>query len=416
MSGPRHDTRHQAPPSAGAPRVSPSGFRSLAQAGWQHEIRAAHRARVDAEQPSDSAWTRLRARAEARLIRRRRVVASFAALSGLAFAAVAVVVALGVGSEAGVGAWAGGEGGLSLRLAGGHQVAIAPAATLRIDETSATRLRAEVARGRVAFDVAPRREGDLFRVDFARHHLEVRGTAFEVEVAGSGEAVVVVSHGVVDVYRDHSALIRLRQGDRWTSEARAPEPTLTVAPTAGTEAIGAPSGPAAAIGPSSPSASSKPVEVADGPPPETVAAAPTEARPMAAQPAAVPMHPPREVAQPAPAPFVKRASDAAPRAPHVVEREVRIEGPPPVAAEPLSPSVESALLASLRIGDCVRAEKALAAIVRAHGPATPGEVWWMRAWCARRGGDLARSRRWFALASGRVEWSTPAGDELPPLP
>lgn len=380
---------------------------------WMAEVRRAHRARVEAEQPDDARWTRLRARAEGGLGRRRGGLGVLAGL--VAAAAVAIVAAvMWPGGTIGPGVLEGGAGGRTAEAEGGHRLRVAAGAALQVLEAGASRFRAEVTRGKVGFDVAPRQPGDLFRVDFAGHHLEVRGTAFEVEVGDEGEAIVSVHHGIVDVFRDHGPVDRLTQGETWHAGPMDLKPQ--VPPGEMTEPDSAPSttGAAAAdpVPASAPEALSE--EPVAGPTLAGAENAPEDAPPIVTAESPEPAAAGRD---PAPDPAPAAATRPATRSrPNVVVREVTVEAPGPVAVEPLSPSVQDALLASLLAGDCARAEKALAALVRAHGPATPGEVWWMRAWCARKGGDLERSRRWFKLASGRVDWTIPSGDELPPLP
>lgn len=78
-----------------------------------------------------------------------------------------------------------------------------------------------------------------------------------------------------------------------------------------------------------------------------------------------------------------------------------------------------AILGTIRAGRCTQALKALGELERGLGAETPRNAVWLKAYCLRKGGDVAGSAALFARygAPGTASpWVVPSGDELPPLP
>jgi hypothetical protein len=78
--------------------------------------------------------------------------------------------------------------------------------------------------GRVALRVRPQRIGERFLVSLPDGELEVRGTAFEVDVEGGSTRAVVVSEGAVDLRLEGRESVRLEAGASWPPPSAVPAP------------------------------------------------------------------------------------------------------------------------------------------------------------------------------------------------
>jgi TolA-binding protein len=87
--------------------------------------------------------------------------------------------------------------------------------------------------GTARFDVRPLGTRERFRVVAGNGEVEVRGTSFQVSVAGDRLAAVHVEHGRVEVRAEGRGVVALGPGDDWTAWPRsAGRTSAAAAPTA----------------------------------------------------------------------------------------------------------------------------------------------------------------------------------------
>jgi|GEM_PF-3005353 len=388
------------------------------------EVREAHRERVASEEPSDARWTALAAAAREAAAGKRAPTRAWIR-PALAFCAVALAVGVVLAYDAGLergagpsvaealptngpGLWHSGEAPLTLTFAGGHTAQLAADTILDVADATPSLFDARVTRGAVTFEVSPRRPDDIFRVRFGAEYLEVRGTKFTVSLNDNGEgaaASVSVEHGVVEVFAGGgSELIRASQA--WPS----PPVGAAIERLGNDEAAASLEVEVVAVG------DIQDAEPQDEPADGEKASAEAEAA------AAEKLVPEQAVAPPKTTPSAKlRAVEANPTVKSKSRLtteivEIAPQQSPIVGVEPLSATVEHALLLSMKSGDCAGVERALAGVIRAQGAAAPGEAWWMRAWCARSRGDGPTSVRYFEKARGKARWAIPDAATLPPVP
>lgn len=109
-------------------------------------------------------------------------------------------------------------------ILGGVRVVMQNHAVFSVRDQSLT----SVYSGRVSFAVEPRQPGESFAVRAGDILVEVVGTAFSVEVAGSQKRVSV-TEGIVRITRSgHTTVVRA--GESWTSAAVPPEPEAPAPP------------------------------------------------------------------------------------------------------------------------------------------------------------------------------------------
>jgi hypothetical protein len=152
------------------------------------------------------------------------------------------------------------DGGASLQLATGTELALGSASSVRVDSAGATE-RFSLARGRLAVHVVKLTHGRRFIVDTPDAQIEVRGTRFELKVLNQGEECghgsrtrLVVSEGVVEV-RSAGASERISAGQVWpadcatTESASSPEqqPSVPAASSTAAARVGREPPPAPAV-------------------------------------------------------------------------------------------------------------------------------------------------------------------------
>ncbi len=200
----------------------------------------------------DPGWTPERTRALVEGVARRRKVRQRrqrAALAGLAFAALALVVWLQRPSSDRASPPTVAVRAQPLRLVDGSTATpLGAASDVRVVQTSVDRVVLRIARGGARFDVT-RRPSRVFRVEAGGVAVEVLGTAFAVERLGE-RARVTVSSGAVRVswpgrQRD------LHSGEAGVFPPDAPDPATT------TPAALLPH-PESAVAPSAPSSAPMP--------------------------------------------------------------------------------------------------------------------------------------------------------------
>lgn len=385
----KHENRA---PTGHGPEVDP-GYAVLME-----RVVAAHREAVAKDNADDARWREVRRRVVDVAPLRRRTMMMWLVPIGLVSLAVALAV---VGStpevpapphndvamleQAVIGRVEGpsdtSSGPRVLTVIGGHRLDLHAGARVDIKVNDRSRFLVSVDAGVAHFEVVPRTAGQSFEVEVGTRRVVVRGTAFEVRrgVAGHSDTVKVL-RGKVEIVDGHE-VVALGAGETWSADV-APEPAEPVEPV---DPVVAPF----------PDGSDGTIDVVD-------AVAPVEPPWTDTASADVGSDTPEVVSDTTP-------SQPQPNAPGRKK-------PATLPLEALDAGVEAALLASLRIGDCARANRAIGTIMNAHGAATPPEVVWMKAWCTRKAGDIATSRRLFDRVRGKVAWPVPADDTLPSVP
>ena len=123
---------------------------------------------------------------------------------------------------------------LVVQLAGGVGAALAPHATLAVDEQQAP----TVLYGSVHFSVPHQAPGRTFVVAVAGYRVVVVGTKFRI--ATGARVAVEVDEGMVEVWREKTRLARLAVGESWSGAAVPPLAAAESAPLAQVPAPGAP--------------------------------------------------------------------------------------------------------------------------------------------------------------------------------